>query len=113
MTDVRRADGQGPAFAPRIAIVPEGLALDSGEEGTLQVTLQLDERDYDADTLHVGSLYLTGDGNLRVEVKLRVTAATHSDWQRKVWEVRQRSAATAQLQPDRRSGQMGEPHRSQ
>jgi len=76
VTDVRRADGQGPAFAPQIAIVPDGLALESGEEGTLQVTLQLDAANYDADTLHVGSLYLTGEGNLRVEVKLRITAAT-------------------------------------
>jgi len=75
VTDVRRADGQGPAFAPKIAFVPEKLDLESGQEGTLQLTLQLDSGAYDADTLHVGSLHLTGEGNLHVEVKLRITAA--------------------------------------
>jgi hypothetical protein len=76
VTDIRRADGQGPAFAAKITIAPEGLELDSGEEGTLQLTLQLDGSDYDPDALHVGSLHLTGEGNLHVEVKLRITAAT-------------------------------------
>jgi hypothetical protein len=73
-TDVRRADGQGPAFAPRIAISPEGLELQPGQEGTLQLSVRLDGSDYDADALHVGSLYITGQGDLPVEVKLRITA---------------------------------------
>jgi hypothetical protein len=75
-TDVRRADGQGPAFAAKIAFVPERLDLEPGEEGALQLTLQLDGSDYDADRLHVASVHLTGEGNLHVEVKLRITAAT-------------------------------------
>ena len=78
-TDVRRADGQGPAFAAKIALVPERLDLESGEEGALQLTLQLDASDYDADMLHVGSLHLTGEGNLHVEVKLRITASAASE----------------------------------
>jgi len=76
VTEVRRADGQGPAFAPQIAIAPEGLELDPGEEGTLQLSLQLDANHYDADALHVGSLYITGQGDLQVEVKLRITPVT-------------------------------------
>lgn len=75
-TNVRRADGQGPAFPPLIAVSPEGLELDPGEEGTLQLSLQLDEAHYDADALHVGSLHITGQGDLRVDVKLRITAVT-------------------------------------
>lgn len=76
VTDVRRADGQGPAFTPQIAIVPGELILESGEEGTLQLSIQLDGSDYDADTLHVGSLYIAGQGDLHVEVKLRITPVT-------------------------------------
>jgi hypothetical protein len=76
VTDVRRADGQGPGFAPRIAIVPAELVLESGEERTLELSLQLDETRYDANALHVGSLYVAGQGELPVEVKLRVTPVT-------------------------------------
>ncbi|MGA3087869.1 MAG: hypothetical protein ABSD75_04610 [Terriglobales bacterium] len=74
-TEVRRADGQGPAFEPQIAVTPEGLELDPGQEATLQLSLPLGS-DYDADALHVCSLHITGQGDLYVEVKLRITAVT-------------------------------------
>lgn len=75
-TDVRRADGQGPAFTPLITVSPEELELDPGKEGSLQLSLRLDETHYDADALHVGSLHIRGHGDLRVDVKLRITAVT-------------------------------------
>ena len=73
-TEVRRADGKGPAFAPHIVVTPEELQLDPGEEGTLQLSLELEKDRYDEAALHVGSLYITGQGDEPLEVKLRITA---------------------------------------
>ena len=39
VTDVRRADGIGPAFPPRVSITPGQLDLRPGEEGSLTLAL--------------------------------------------------------------------------
>ena len=74
MTDVRRADGVGPAFVPKITITPETLDLAPGEEGKLRLSLQLDEADYDTGALYSGILFITGQAELPVEVLLRIIA---------------------------------------
>lgn len=74
LTDVRRADGVGPAFAPDVTIEPEGLELAPDEEGHLVVTLRLDEQNYEPDVLYVGTLQIAGHGEPRLEVPLRITA---------------------------------------
>jgi hypothetical protein len=74
-TEVRRADGVGAAFAPKAAITPEVLELGPGEEETISFSLQLSADQYDPETPYIGFLYITGDGDLRVEMQLRITAA--------------------------------------
>lgn len=75
VSDIRRADGVGPAFDPKISIVPSALELGPAEEGVLNLSLGLDSEHYDSDALYVGVLYVTGGADLRVEVQLRITTA--------------------------------------
>lgn len=74
LTDVRRLDGQGPAFVPAITITPEQLELEAGEEGSIHLSLLLDPNDYDPGALYTGTLYISGNADLRVEMQLRITA---------------------------------------
>ncbi len=74
VTDVRRIDGVGPAFIPRIDITPDHLELAPGEEAVLSVVVRLDEGDYDPNVQYVGALFITGHGEPRLEVPLRITA---------------------------------------
>jgi hypothetical protein len=74
VTEIRRLDGVGAAFAPAIAITPEVLELAPGEEQTISVSLQIVPERYELDTPYTGFLYVTGDGDLRVEMRLRIVA---------------------------------------
>ena len=74
VTAIRRADGVGPAFAPKMTIAPEALELRPGEEATMVLSLQLDEDDYAPEVLYTGAVYITRPGEPRVEVPLRVMA---------------------------------------
>ncbi len=74
VTDIRRADGVGPAFAPKGGLAPEALELRPGEEASMILSLRLDEGDYVPDVLYVGAVHITRPGEPRVEVPLRVTA---------------------------------------
>lgn len=74
VTDIRRADGVGPAFAPKIIVAPQALELRPGEEASMILSLRLDEGDYDPDVLYVGAVHITRQGEPRVEVPLRVMA---------------------------------------
>jgi hypothetical protein len=73
-TEVRRLDGIGAAFAPKVAIAPEMLELGPREEEEVTFSLQLEADKYDIDTTYIGFLYITGDGDLRVEMQLRIVA---------------------------------------
>jgi hypothetical protein len=73
VTDVRRTDGVGPAFAPQITITPEALDLAPGEAGSVRISLRLDEIEYDPGALYSGILFITGQAELPVEVLLRIT----------------------------------------
>jgi hypothetical protein len=74
-TEVRRADGVGPAFVPDVSVEPDGLELAPEEEGRLVVKLRLDEGRYEPGVLYVGSLQIAGHGEPRLEVPLQITAA--------------------------------------
>jgi hypothetical protein len=74
VTDVRRADGQGPALIPKLTVTPEELVLGPGQEGSLLISLRCDAAEYDADAPYIGTLRVVGNGDLRVEVQLRITA---------------------------------------
>jgi len=72
VTDVRREDAVGPAFAPDVAVVPEPLELAPGEEARLALMLRLDETTYEPGLLYVATLHITGHGEPRLEVPLRI-----------------------------------------
>lgn len=74
VTEVRRADAVDPAFAPEVSFVPDALELEPGEEASLEVRLTLDAEAYSVDTLYVSTLVITGHGDPRLEVPLRITA---------------------------------------
>jgi hypothetical protein len=74
VTDVRRADGVGPAFAPKITIAPDGLLLEPDQEADVRLSLRLDAAVYEPDTVYVGALHVTRHGEPRLEVQLAITA---------------------------------------
>lgn len=74
VTDVRRADGVDAAFAPDVGFTPEILELEPGAEAHLEVSLRLDEDHFETDTPYVSMLQITGHGEPRLEVPLRITA---------------------------------------
>jgi hypothetical protein len=74
VTDIRRADGVGPAFAPKITVAPEVLELRPGEEARVVLSLRLDEGNYEPDRLYIGAVHVARRGEPRVEVPLRITA---------------------------------------
>jgi hypothetical protein len=74
VTNVRRADGVGPAFTPDIFISPERLHLQPGEEAKVFLSLRLDEEGYEPGVAYVGALYVIGHGEPRFEVPLRILA---------------------------------------
>jgi hypothetical protein len=74
VSDVRRADGVDPAFAPDVTFSPEPLELGPGEEARLLLTLRLDEASFVPDAPYVATLHITGHGEPRLEVPLRITA---------------------------------------
>ncbi|MBS0431112.1 MAG: hypothetical protein JSS21_01715 [Proteobacteria bacterium] len=73
-TEVRRMDGVGAAFAPKVAITPEALELDPGEESEVTFSLQMEADRYEVDVPYIGFLYVTGAGDRRVELQLRIVA---------------------------------------
>jgi len=77
-TDARRIDGAGPAFKPQIGITPENLELDPGEEQKIQLSILLNENDYDEGAPYTCTLYVNGGDTLRVEVDLRIVAMAHA-----------------------------------
>ena len=74
LTDIRRADGQGPAFTPAFSVTPESLELAPGEEQWVDFSLVLPAHQYDPEALYTGTLLIHGNPNLRVEVQLRIIA---------------------------------------
>ena len=72
--DVRRVDGAGPSLVPALVFSPENLDLGPDEEGTLNLSVQLDEARYDAGALYSGKLHLTGGSDVPLEVELRILA---------------------------------------
>ena len=73
-TDIRRVDGQGPAFHPAIIITPEHLELKPDEEGEVTLSLPLHSGQYDPGALYIGALYISGGNAFGAEVQLRITA---------------------------------------
>jgi hypothetical protein len=73
VSDVRRADGVGPAFALDVDL-SDALEVEPGEEARLQLTMLLDEEKYTPGVPYVAELRITGHGDPPLEVPLRITA---------------------------------------
>lgn len=73
VSDVRRADGVGPAFLPEIALAPSDLVVESRQEAQVQLSLWLDSTIYDGTTPYIGSLYISRDDAPRLDIPLRIT----------------------------------------
>lgn len=73
-TEVRRTDGVGPAFAPQLTIASNNIELGPGEEGTLRLSLPLEAGVYDPGADYAGALFISGQGDVPVEVQLRINA---------------------------------------
>jgi hypothetical protein len=76
VTDVRRADGIGPAFRPNLTLTPDTLELQPGQEASVSLSLRLDQGEYEPQALYVGTLQIIRHGEPRLEVPLRITATT-------------------------------------
>jgi hypothetical protein len=74
MTDVRRADGVGPAFEPPVTIAPERFTLEPGAEEILTLTIGLAADSFEPGPEYVGTLHVLSPGSTLVEVPLRIRA---------------------------------------
>jgi hypothetical protein len=81
-SDVRRADGVGPAFAARLGIAPREIALGPGEQTAIRVTVGLDSTVYEPDAEYVGTLSMFRDDHPRLEVPLRISTRRGTDAER-------------------------------
>jgi hypothetical protein len=77
-SDVRRADGVGPAFAPEIALTPDDQTIEPGREGRVLASLRLDAAVYESEKLYVGVLRVMGERGPRLEVPLHIMATRGS-----------------------------------
>jgi hypothetical protein len=74
VSEVRRADGVGPAFALDVEFGSDALEVEPGEEARLELTLRLDEEKYTPGVPYIAELRITGHGDPPLEVPLRITA---------------------------------------
>ncbi len=72
VSDVRRADGIGPAFAPEVVLTPAELLLDRGRDASLRLSLRLDETIYQPGVPYIGVLHLVRAGEPRLDLPLRI-----------------------------------------
>ena len=75
-SDIRRADGVGPAFTPQITLEPESIELQPEDEAHLSVTVQLLADDFEVDVFYVGTLHIIQQGEPRFEVPLHIKATS-------------------------------------
>jgi hypothetical protein len=78
-SDVRRADGVGPAFAARLGIAPRETALKPGEQTAIRVTVGLDSTVYEPDAEYVGTLSVFRDDHPRLDVPIRISTRRGTD----------------------------------
>jgi hypothetical protein len=79
VTDVRRADGIGPAFEPDASITPERIDLAPGRETTIALSIRLADRRYEPGALYVGTLHVLSPSDTLLEVPLRIRATAAPD----------------------------------
>jgi hypothetical protein len=73
VSDLRRADGIGPAFPSRLVVSPAEIVLERDRSQDVRLSLWLDGAVYEPDASYVGALHVSREGAARVDVPLRVT----------------------------------------
>ena len=73
-TDVRRADGVGPAFVPAIGMTPDVLEMQPGKEASVTISLRLDDSLYHPNAMYVGELHVVRGSEACMSVPLHITA---------------------------------------
>jgi hypothetical protein len=73
-TDVRRADGVGPAFTPAITFDPDGLMLDPEQEGDVRLLLTLDAT-YEPGVDYVGTIHIIRHGEPAFDLPLHIRSS--------------------------------------
>ncbi|HEY4133417.1 MAG TPA: hypothetical protein VGM50_22550 [Gemmatimonadaceae bacterium] len=73
VSDVRRADGVGPAFIPALVFAPEEVIVEGANDAQLSVSLWLDSALYETQSPYVGSLHISRDDAPRLDIPLRIT----------------------------------------
>ena len=79
VSDVRRADGVGPAFVPDLVLAPDAVILERDHEVGVRLSLWLDDTIYDARSQYVGTLQISRDDASRLDVPLRITPTVNLD----------------------------------
>ena len=72
VTDVRRADGVGPAFVPNVVFDPDSLMLDAEQEGSVRLSLTLDAAVYEPGVDYVGAVHVIRHGEPPFDLPLRI-----------------------------------------
>jgi hypothetical protein len=78
VSNVRRADGVGPAFTPALVFAPEEIIVEGADEAQLSVSLWLDSAVYQTQSSYVGSLHISRDDAPRLDIPLRITPTPSS-----------------------------------
>jgi hypothetical protein len=73
VSDVRRADGIGPAFIPHLVFAPEAIIVEGANDAELSLSLWLDGAVYAPQSSYVGSLHIMRDDAPRLDIPLRIT----------------------------------------
>jgi hypothetical protein len=76
VTDVRRADGIGPAFAPAVAFDPDGLLLDPEQEGSVRLSLTLDAAVYEPGVDYIGAIHIIRHGEPAFDLPLNIRSSS-------------------------------------
>jgi hypothetical protein len=79
VTDVRRADGIGPSFVPKIVVDPDGLMLNPEQEGRVRLTLTLDADVYTPGADYVGAIQVLRHGEPPLDLPLRIRATARAE----------------------------------
>ena len=79
VTDVRRADGIGPSFLPKIVVDPDGLMLNPEQEGHVRLTLTLDADVYAPGADYVGAIQVLRHGEPPLDLPLRIHATARAE----------------------------------
>jgi hypothetical protein len=72
VTDVRRADGVGPAFVPDVVFDPDSLMLDPEQEGSVKLSLTLDAAVYEPGVDYIGAVHIIRHGEQPFDLPLRI-----------------------------------------